>query len=84
MLEMIKLFGVACAGYHFAEGAQPFQSLKRLCRVEKIPMLQDLLDCSLCFTFWLGLAVYQNIWYAFAASVIAEIISRWMKKNLSL
>lgn len=74
-------------GYLLAEAAEPVQIIKRWakgkmrCRMMH-PLVEKLIDCSLCLTFWLALFYYRDPITAAAASVVAEGISRWMKNNI--
>lgn len=83
MTTILELAGLACAGYLFAEAAQPVQYLKKLCRTDRVGWLSQLLDCSLCSGFWIGLVYTQNVLSACIVSVMAEVVSRWMKKNIT-
>ena len=84
MNEAIELLGVSSMGYLLAEAAEPVQIIKRWIKskIGMHPLVEKLIDCSLCLTFWLALAYYRDLITAAVASVVAEGISRWMKNNI--
>jgi hypothetical protein len=77
-----NIIELSCLSWLIAEGASPAQWLKHRLRIERFPVLEQLLTCSLCTGFWVGLIGTQNILHASLVSVIAEGISRINRKTI--
>lgn len=88
-LTILTIIGLACMGFLFAEAAEPIQNIKEIfnlhteaiCKNKVQWFFVKMLNCSLCFSFWLGLIVTLNLYYAAIISILAETISRQFNKN---
>jgi hypothetical protein len=80
---LILLFSYACVAYIIAR-AEVFQKIKRPLGIDDNAMpytwyakiAQELLNCSLCVGFWVGIIMTQVVWQAAIVSVVAEIIDK--------
>ena len=87
-MDFLKYLGLIVAIWLFVEGSQPVQFIKGLFDLGQEDdnknvwkkTLQKLLNCSLCFGFWVGLAYYQSIEFACLTSIGAEIFTRLWNK----
>lgn len=85
---VITIIGLACLGYLLAVAAEPAQDIKEYFNLHIDAVYRNkfqwffvkMLNCCLCFSFWLGLSVTLNISVAAIVSVLSEIICRLMKK----
>lgn len=87
-MEVIKYIGVICATWLFTTGSAPIEFIKEFFNVSEDSepkdrlrkVISSLINCNLCSGFWIGLAVYQNLWMACIISISAEIFGRvWDK-----
>ncbi len=78
---MIEILGYSALGIFLAHWFQPLQDVKTWIW-DKInyPKWFELLYCDKCVTFWMTLALSQNIFTACIASIIAYITTKLMDK----
>ena len=83
---IIQLIGVAVLGNMVAHWFGPIQVVKDLIKLEKI-RFGWVLNCSKCMSFWLGVAIFQNIYLAAVTSLLGwsinwylDIIDNWYEK----
>lgn len=89
---VINFLGILCAVYLFTTGAQPIQDIKRYFKVSNDSaylnkyqyFLLTLLNCSLCFGFYVGLFYYQSILLAAIVSVSSELLTIFLNKQIKL
>lgn len=85
---IIKIIGLASISFLIAKGAQPIQDIKSLLIISndseyknKIQwFILQLVNCSLCTGFWIGLLFTQSIIIAGIVSVVSELIDRKISK----
>ena len=82
-MELIKYFGVIGITLMIVKYALPIQWIKKHYKMDmdsnhdkhpfkKIP--QKLFNCAFCLGFWVGLILYQDIYWGVVISFSAEII----------
>lgn len=83
-MEIIKFIGLLCFTWLFTTGSDPVQFLKEFLNIHEgstsknlaIKTITKFVNCDLCSGFWIGFAVYQNIWMACIISIAAEGFGR--------
>lgn len=75
MLEvsLINILSVAIIGNMIAHWFDPLQSVK--IRLGNIPILSQILNCSKCSAFWLGIGLFYSIIPAALSAFLAFVIN---------
>jgi len=71
METILQIIGIACLGICFTQ----FTPLQRLVDRINIEWMTTLLTCNFCCSFWFGISLTGNIYYAGTAAVLSSIIS---------
>lgn len=85
---MITFISILCGVFLFARAAEPIQMVKRFftldvdaqhtSRLHKFFI--DLLNCSLCVGFWVGLYIYLSLDMACLVAVCSEMLTRLINR----
>lgn len=80
--EIVTILGLACIGVLWinAEPAIKFRIwlYRKIykCQYYDMKWHWRLISCAMCISFWLGLVVTMNLYYAAMISIVAESICR--------
>ena len=87
-MSILYFLGLCCLSFLFTEGAEPIQWLKSKVHLSNDSdyknkfqwFFLELLNCNLCFAFWVGIFYYHHLLLACLLSVCAEVLSRILNK----
>jgi len=49
--------------------------------VRELPFLGSMILCPRCTAFWVGLIIFQHVWYALAGVGIVHVFYTWVDKK---
>jgi|LakMenEpi03Aug12_release.lakeMendotaPanAssembly.Ray.scaffolds.fasta_scaffold3060321_1 hypothetical protein len=86
-MEIINFIGILSITWLFATGAGSVQFIKNFFEVgsnsqpKKLwkQVAQELVNCSMCSGFWIGLAYYKSFILACIVSISAELFTRLLR-----
>ncbi len=90
-MEVINFIGILSITWLFATGAGSVKFFKNLFDIGPLSqpkqlwkqVAQELVNCSMCSGFWIGLAYYQSFILACIVSISAELFTRLLRLIMS-